>query len=310
MASDSLKPCPYCKRTPDVCELAEKHGWYQVACLNEKCPGKLVSEAYGSKRKAIRASTRFLSERAHICKRLHDFSVTHHVLWSGTVVWNDMMRYPDLPPDSKEKPLYPPHKRNTTNEFQIRYLSSAQEAYLALALWNLLYDDSKGTKGHLRKLAERLLECRVRSKDFPIDSLKDCLSFLGDKRSAKAFERYRHRRLAHLGTYEETKDVHLNSDLIYRLVPKTSYLFEILKAELGRVPEYTENQWSATGLMTAHFFSHSGKDELLFKLFQSRVLPSEKYRKAMRSFISKRNRRERKAREFTKIGKKPREPTQ
>ena len=34
-----------------------------------------------------------------------------------------------------------------------------------------------------------MLACGVRNKDFPLDSLKDCLSFLGDKRSAKAFER-------------------------------------------------------------------------------------------------------------------------
>lgn len=305
MSSDTLESCPYCERTPDVCELPEKHGWFQVACLNEECRGKLVSNAYSSKKKAIRAWAYSLMERARIYRRLNDLTLTHHVLWSGTIVWNDIRRYPDLPPDSKEKPLYSPYKRTTTNEFQIRFLSSAHEAYLALAIWNLLYDESRGTKGHLRKLAERLLACGVRNKDFPIDNLKDCLSFLGNKRSAKAFERYRHERLAHLGTYDETKDVHLKSDLIYRLVPKTSYLFEILNEELARLPEYAENKWSATGLRTAYFFSHSGKDELLFKLFQSRILPSEEYRKAVRSFISKRNRRERKARGFPKIAKKP-----
>jgi hypothetical protein len=51
--------------------------------------------------------------RAHIYRRLQDIAVTHHVLWSGTVVWNDIRRYPDLPPDSKEKPFHSPHKRAT-----------------------------------------------------------------------------------------------------------------------------------------------------------------------------------------------------
>ena len=130
--------------------------------------------------------------------------MTHFALWRGLVVWNDVRRYSDLPLDSKEKPLYPPNQRNITNEFQIRYLSSAHEAYLVLALWNLLYDESKDTKGHLRKLAERLLDCGVKSKCFRMEHLNDCLSFLENKQSAKAFERYRHKRLAHLGTYEET----------------------------------------------------------------------------------------------------------
>jgi hypothetical protein len=152
-------------------------------------------------------------------------------------------------------------------------------------------------------------DCGVKSKRFRMEHLNDCLSFLENKQSAKEFERYRHKRLAHLGTYEETKDVRLNSDLIYRLVPKTSYLFELLHEELEQIPSYTDNQWSTTGLMVAHFFSHSGKDELLFKLFRSRVLPSEEYRKAVRSFISKRDRRERKAHAFPKARKKVRTPT-
>jgi hypothetical protein len=63
---DALEPCSYCKRTPDVCELPQKPGSYQVACLNEECRGKLVSKAYSSKKKAIRAWARFPSERAHI----------------------------------------------------------------------------------------------------------------------------------------------------------------------------------------------------------------------------------------------------
>jgi len=309
MSSDIPAPCPYCKRTPDVSELPERRGHYRVACLNEECQGKLISEGYSGRRKAIRAWGQSLLERARIKERLRDFTLTHFALWRGLVVWNDVRRYPDLPLDSKEKPLYPPNQRNITNEFQIRYLSSAHEAYLVLALWNLLYDESKDTKGHLRKLAERLLDCGVKSKCFRMEHLNDCLSFLENKQSAKAFERYRHKRLAHLGTYEETKDVRLNSDLIYRLVPKTSYLFELLHEELEQIPSYTDNQWSTTGLMVAHFFSHSGKDELLFKLFRSRVVPSEEYRKAVRSFISKRDRRERKAHAFPKARKKVTTPT-
>jgi hypothetical protein len=87
-------------------------------------------------------------DRAHIKERLRDFTLTHFALWRGLVVWNDMRRYPDLPPDSKVKPLYPPNQRNITNEFQIRYLSSAHEAYLVLALWNLLYDESRGKQNN------------------------------------------------------------------------------------------------------------------------------------------------------------------
>jgi hypothetical protein len=122
-------------------------------------------------------------------------------------------------------------------------LSSAHEAYLVLALWNLLYDESRVTKGHLRILAERLLDCGVKSKGFRMEDLNDCLSFLENKQSAKAFERYRHKRLAHLGMYEETKDVRLNSDLIYRLVPKTSYLFELLHEELEQSIRLTNPIW-------------------------------------------------------------------
>jgi hypothetical protein len=81
-------------------------------------------------------------------------------------------------------------------------------------------------------VAERLLDCAVKGKGFQHGHLKDCLSFLENKRSAKAFERYRQKRFAHLGTYVETKDLRLNSDLIYRLAPKTSYLFELLHTEL------------------------------------------------------------------------------
>src|SRR5271165_1000883 len=92
MSSDTLESCPYCERTPDVCELPEKHGWFQVACHNEECRGKLVSNAYSSKKKAIRAWAYFLMERARIYRRLNDLTVTHHVLWSGTVVWNDIRR--------------------------------------------------------------------------------------------------------------------------------------------------------------------------------------------------------------------------
>ena len=304
MGSDKLKPCPYCKATPVAFEVSQKPGWYQIACVSDGCRGKLESEPFKGKEKAVRAWSCFISEREQIHKRLRDFYVTHHVLWSSTIVWNDIRRYPDLPPDSRERPLLPPYTRDTTNEFQIRYLSSAHEAYLALALWNLLYDESERTKGHLRKLAERLLRCRVHSKDFSAAILTDCLAFLRDRRSAKAFERFRHNRLAHLGTYEETKGIDLNSDLIYRLVPKTSHLFEILHDELERIPLYTNNQWEGTSSETAKFFSQSRRGDLLFKLFKSRVLRSMEYRKAVRSFISRRNRRERKAHEFRKSSKK------
>src|ERR1700730_8991243 len=309
MTPNTPVACPYCKRTPDVSELPGRRGHYRVACLNPECRGELVSVIYDDKKKAIRAWACFLLERTRILERLRDFYATHLAVWKGLLVWNDIRRYPDLPPD-KEKSLQAPYKRNATNEFHIRYLSSAHEAYLALGLWNLLYDDSKDAEGHLRRLAERLLQCGVKSKGFPVESLGDCLSFLGNKRTATAFKQYRDKRLAHLETYEETKNVDLNSDLIYRLVPKLSYLFETLHEELERLPLYTDNQWSITVLWTAPFFSHSGKDELLFKLFQSRALPSEEYRKAVRSFISRRNRRERKARAFPKVKKKLRTLTE
>jgi hypothetical protein len=300
--------CSYCKQIPAVFESRERRGNYRVACHNQKCRGELISNIFDNKNKAIRAWNFFLSERALLLKRLRDFYAIHLALWQGLVVWNDIRRYPDLPPNSKETPLQPSNKRNTTNEFHIRYLSSAHEAYLALALWNLLFDETEGTKGHLRKLAERLLKCGVRSKNFQSESLNDCLSFLGNKRSAKAFREYRHMRLAHLGTDEETKDVHLNSDLIYRLAPKTSYLFEILHEELERLPSHTDNQWSVNSLIIAPFFSHSSRDESLFTLFRSRTLASEKYRMAIKNFIARRNRRERKARAFSSVKKKARTP--
>jgi hypothetical protein len=304
MHSRTPAACPYCKQIPDVFELPEKRGHYRVACLNPECRGKLVSDVFNSSEKAIRSWTRFLSEREYILQRLRDFYSTHLAIWVALLVWNDTRRYPDLPPDSKEKPRLPPLVRNTTNEFHIRYLSSAHEAYLVLGLWNLLYDDSKDAKGDLRKLADRLLQCGVKSKDFPIDTLNDCLLFFRNRRSAKAFDEYRHNRLAHLGTYKQTNRVHFDSDLIYALVPKMTFLFEILQEELERIPSYTDNQWSTTSSEPARFFSHSGKDELLFELFRLRSLPSKEYRKAVKSFISRRNRRELKARGYPKATKK------
>jgi hypothetical protein len=133
MTSDIPARCPCCKQTPDVSELPERRGHHQVACLNEECRGQLISEGYSGTRKAIRAWSRSLLDRAGIRQRLSDLTLTHFVLWKDLVVWNDIRRYPDLPANSKEKPRYPPNQRNITNEFQIRHLSSAHEAYLVLA---------------------------------------------------------------------------------------------------------------------------------------------------------------------------------
>jgi hypothetical protein len=100
-------------------------------------------------------SIRFRELQAHI-----------YALMSNFIVWNDLERYPDIPPDPIISSL------NGKNEFQVRYLAGIKENSIILDVSALLYDTGRYSKPTVMMLATDLKTHK------PSQQIDDCLAFL------------------------------------------------------------------------------------------------------------------------------------
>ena len=224
------------------------------------------------------------------------FQPTVYALWTDFILWNDLGRYPDLPVDLPGPSRREKWQRCQTNEFQIRHLAYSKEAALILHLWILLYDKTTSRNLNLQQIGE---QCVLST---PSPNITDCLGFLSQAEFSNRFIRHRHNFLAHLASIQATRQDIVEHDYIYRLVPKTIYLVELLQAELLNQPTYFNNQFTSFSREVARYFSHSKPDELLADLFSKRSLPTPDFNAEADQFLKNLHQREKDARSLTVIG--------
>jgi hypothetical protein len=224
-----------------------------------------------------------------------EFQVNVYSLLEEFILWNDVARYPDLPVDVPGPSRAEALKRNSANEFQIRYLSSAKEKSIILDLWALLYDDAKKSPPNLINLCDQLNNPKVFPHRPKSEALSDCVWYLKRKGFSDRFTSHRHQFIAHIASIQPTPDNIVEHDYIYRLVPKTIRLVELLHEELEAFPTYFDNQFATIADGIAHYFSHSEPDPLLAELFAKRSLPAVDFFKESNKFLKSIGEREKAA---------------
>jgi hypothetical protein len=218
------------------------------------------------------------------------------------IVWNDLGRYPDIPTDEDRPGKSARLERNILNEFQIRYLYSPFEKSLILSLSALLFDQSRGLTT-LRDLSQKVSE----GKHFEISEdlkckLEETCDLLADESAKARFWKNRSEFIAHVSSIEANPENIVEGKQIYRLVPKTIYLGELLSAVISpKLSMPYDNQFTTVAKEIARRFNHSGPDEYLAELFSKRSLSASKFNQDLGEIIDKLFLREREA---------PKAPTQ
>lgn len=213
-------------------------------------------------------------------------------LWHDFILWNDLCRYPDLPVDLPGPSLREKWQRGETNKFQFQHLSYSKEASLILNLWILLYDKGEKSDFNLHNLGEQLNDPRIFPERTRSKALIECLKFVR-RTEFERFNIHRNNFLAHLASIQATQKDVVDHGYIYRLVPKTIYLVELLNAELHNSPLYFDNQFSVFSIEVAAHCHHSKPDELLANLFSKRSLPTPEFDVEADQFLENLQRRER-----------------
>jgi hypothetical protein len=228
--------------------------------------------------------------RDEIKERFGWLQATVYALLHDFILWNDLCRYPDLPVNLPGPSLREKQQRDQTNAFQLRHLAYSKEAALILHLWILLYDKTSKKHLNLQELGE---QCVLSN---PSSDITDCLEFLNRDGFSKRFTRHRHNFLAHLASIQATPQDIVDHGHIYRLVPKTIYLVELLQAELLSQQPYFDNQFTSFSKKVAGYFRHSKPDELLADLFCKRSLPAAEFDIQADQFLKNLHQREKDAR--------------
>jgi hypothetical protein len=223
-----------------------------------------------------------------IKERFGWLQATVHALLCDFILWNDLGRYPDLPFDLPGPSRREKWQRGQINEFQLRHLAYSKEVVLILHLWILLYETRKQNL-NLQKLGE---QCVLLT---PSSYITDCLEFLNREEFSKRFIRHRHNFLAHLASIQATPQDIVDHGHIYRLVPKTIYLVELLQAEFLSQPPCFDNQFTSFSKSVAGYFHHSKPDELLVDLFRKRSLPAVDFNAEADRFLKNLHKREKDA---------------
>jgi hypothetical protein len=172
---------------------------------------------------------------------------------------------------------------------------SAEKAII-LGLFVLLYEKGRDNPT-LRALSNRLLDPKVfcltpESKK----KLMDTIEFFKDEKLYDRLRENRNNFIAHVASIQPTAHNQVESEHIYRLVPKTVYLAELLEEAL-KVPSHRyDNQFNSRAREIALYFSHTKPDELLAELFSARSLPAAEYNAKAELFLKRLYQRERSAR--------------
>ena len=222
---------------------------------------------------------------AEIESRLMELQVNIHRLMCEFIYWNDLMRYPDLPRDSERPGRRAAFERNQTNECQIRYLASAKEDSIILNLWALLYDDGQDSQSNLQRLCKDLNDPRYFPGRQSSKSLADCCRYLNRDGIRNRFDLHRNNFIAHISSALPSAENIVDYSHIYRVVPKTIQLVELLNGELSGHPLYFDNKFNVTALEATGFFSHSEPDRLLGDLFANRSLSAEEFEAEVSGFL-------------------------
>jgi hypothetical protein len=225
-----------------------------------------------------------------IKERFSVLQATVYALLSDFILWNDLGRYPDLPVDLPGPSRREKLQRNQINEFQIWHLAYSKEATIILHLWILLYDETIKKNLNLQRLGE---QCVLRT---PSPAVTDCLGFLSRDEFSKRFNRHRNNFLAHVASIQASPQDFVDHDHIYRLVPRTIYLVELLQAQLLNYPTHFDNQFTSFSREVAGYFHHSKPDGLLADLFSKRSLPAAAFNQEADQFWNNLRQRERDAR--------------
>jgi hypothetical protein len=91
----------------------------------------------------------------------------------------------------------------------------------------------------------------------------------------------RNKFIAHISSVQPSAENIVDYSDIYRVVPKTIHLVELLNSELGGHPLYFDNQFIGIASEVAGFFSHNQPDALLAELFKNRSLSSDEFETAV-----------------------------
>jgi hypothetical protein len=226
-----------------------------------------------------------------IGERLGELQPHLFALLKNFVVWNDLMRYPDMPPGPREA-----YHRSRINEFQLRYLAGSKEQSIIVGAHAILYDTMRRSPPNLLKLAREI-------KNFgPSNAVEidDALTFLEDKELSDPFCVQLDKWLAHIDSLTFTepdviKAVPIFSH-VYNVVPKTIYLSELLHSQFHSYLLYNDNKFKTLGNEIAAHFHHSAPDALLADLFSSRPLPSAEFKTEVKQFLVEYRKRQDKSR--------------
>jgi hypothetical protein len=225
------------------------------------------------------------SERDQSKERFREVQVNVLSLLCEFVYWNDVMRYPDLPRNSERPGRRAAAERNRINRDQMRFFADSKEDSIVLNVWKLLYDDGQDSPPNLQVLARGLNNPRKFPDRQPSKTLTDCCRYLNRDSFRKRFDLHRNNFIAHLSSVQPSTENVVDYDYIYRVVPKTIYLVELLHEKLEDYPSHFGNQFTVTALEAAPYFSHSKPDQLLAELFASRSLPRGEFEMAVKRFL-------------------------
>lgn len=217
--------------------------------------------------------------------RFAKLRVNIHNLLCEFIYWNDVMRYPDLPEDSERPGRLASVQRNIHNENQVRYLSIAKEDSIILNVWALLYDRGEYSEPTLSRLGLDLSDPRYFPDRQGSQSLPSCIRYLSGDSFTKRFTLHRNEFIAHISSSQASSHNIVDDKDIYRVVPKTIYLAELLNGDLANYSLYFDNQFKGIARDVARFFSHSEPDALLAELFAKRALPTDEFEAAVTAFL-------------------------
>lgn len=225
---------------------------------------------------------------------------TIYALLHDFILWNNLGRYPDLPADLPGISNREKFRRNQINEIQIRHLAYSKEAGLILNLWILLYDKGEKSDSNLQDLGKQLNDPRIFPERTQSKTTIECLKFVRHNEFEKRFNTHRNNFLAHLASLQGSKQVSqqdiVEHNYIYRLVPKTIFLVELLHAQLLNYPTHFDNQFTVFSREVCGYFHHSEPDQLLADLFSKRSLPTSEFKVEADQFLENFQQRERNAR--------------
>ena len=271
-------------------------------------PAMFLCDVFFTKNNIQKMSLPAISEEAKtILDRFEHLQVTIFSMMVDFIVWNDLGRYPDIPKDEDRPATSARFERKHLNEFQIRYLYSPFEKSLVLGLSALLFDQSRGLTT-LRDLSQKVLE----GKHFEISEdsklkLEETVDLLGDESAKTRFWKNRSEFIAHVSSIEASPENVVEAKQIYRLVPKTIFLEELLSEVIfPKLSMHYDNQFTSVARDIAPRLYHSRPDEYLAELFSKRSLPAGRFSQDFGDIIEKLFLRERAARQPARVANNPR----